>query len=56
MPSDNNDELFQLQEEERAARERFRVMERNIRDRDVLRHAKDIWHEAQAALESRRNQ
>ena len=53
MPSDDND-LFRLQEEERAARERFYVMERGILDPDVRRHAKAIWDEAQAALEGRR--
>jgi hypothetical protein len=47
-----NDELFRLREEAQAARARFLLMTRNIRDHDVLRHAKDIWDEAQAALES----
>lgn len=51
----DNSELFRLQAEEQAARERFYVMERGIRDPDVLRHAKDIWDEAQAALAVRRS-
>jgi hypothetical protein len=47
MPGDR--ELLRLQEAERAARQRFDTMTRNIRDADVLRHAKDLWLEAEAA-------
>jgi hypothetical protein len=49
MPS-ADDELLRLQDAERAARERFARIARGIRDPDFVRHAKDIWLEAQAAL------
>ncbi len=50
MPNDDN-ELIRLQDEERAARERFDVMRWGVRDTDIIRHAKDLWLEAQAAFD-----
>jgi hypothetical protein len=48
MSSDR--ELLRLQHAEQAARQRFDRLARDIRDADVLRHAKDLWLEAQAAV------
>ena len=46
----NDRELLRLQDAELAARQRFDRLALNIRDADVLRHARDLWLEAQAAL------
>ena len=49
MPSPDR-ELLRLQEAEETARQLFARIVRGVRDPDFIRHAKDIWLEAQEAL------
>jgi hypothetical protein len=49
-------QLSCLQDAEVASRQRFFLIGGTVRDADVLRHARDLWLEAQGAITQFRRQ